>query len=759
MWYDRPAGDWTEALPLGNGRLGAMLFGGVDTDQLLLNEKTIWTACPEPEDRADAAERLDHMRSLLFQGRYWEAEEYCQEEFLAQGWTSCYQPLGCLRTEFTDRTEASDYRRSLDIERAVATVLYEQGGVRHRREAFVSSADDVLVVRLSAGRPGSLSLSLTLDHPADLRGEGVSSDTMKLAGQAGHGDEQKGVKFQAWMRLLHEGGSVETGTDRIHIAHADSVTVLLAAATDYNPDDPAQPRPHDLGAECRDRLDVASGMPYEQMLERHVAEHRRLFDRVSLNISLPRGADLPMDERVRQLREGAEDPELLLFYFHYCRYVLISSSRPGSPPSNLQGVWNPLLYPPWHSHYQYNVNSQENYWFAEALNLAECHEPYLDFTERLTEAGKRTARLFGCRGSVSAGAFTDVWFTSRCNGSTVWGMWVMAGAWNAHHLMEHYRFTQDEGFLRQRAYPVLRETSLFLLDWLAEDPETGKLVSGPSASPENRFLDESGNRCSLTMGCACDQEIIWDTFTSLLEAAQTLGIEDPLVRDVRDALDDLALPAIASDGRLMEWRHELEEAEPGHRHVSHLFGLMPGNRISVRKTPDLARAVKASVDGRLANDYDAQGWSLGWVAAILVRLGEGDRALDLIKGSYCRKLYPNLFVDAHDQVQVGDMMGVPADMAEMLVQSQDSEIHLLPALPAEWEAGSLRGFCARGAFTVDLNWAGGKLQTATVLSAKGGRCVLRYGEDVVTIDTEPNTECSVPLGTGMPSPDGTGEGD
>jgi len=687
------------------------------------------------------------MRRLLFEGKYWEAEQYCQEEFLAQGWTSCYQPPGYLRMEFADRTEASHYRRSLDIERAVATVLYEQGGVRHRREAFVSSVDDVVVIRLSTDRPGGVSLDLTLEHPAGLRGEVVSANTMKLAGQAGHGDEQKGVKFEAWLRVLHKGGSAEAGTDRLHISGADSVTMLLTAATDYNADDPAQPRSDDLGAECRERLDAVSDMPYEQMVRRHVAEHRRLFDRVSLTIDLPRGPDVPMDERVRRVRDGAQDPELLLFYFHYCRYVLISSSRPGSPPSNLQGVWNPLLSPPWHSHYQYNVNSQENYWFAEALNLAECHEPYLDFTQRLTEAGKRTARLFGCRGSVSAGAFTDVWHTSRCHGRTVWGMWVMAGPWNAHHLMEHYRFTLDRDFLKERAWPVLRETCLFLLDWLTEDPETGELVSGPSASPENRFLDENGNRCSLTMGCACDQEIIWDAFTSLLEAAQALGIEDPLVQDVRKALDALALPAIAPDGRLLEWRHGPQEAEPGHRHVSHLWGLMPGHRVSVRKTPRLARAVKASVDGRLANNYHAQGWSLGWVAAILVRLAEGDRAFDLIEDSYCRKLYPNLFVDAHDQVQVGDMMGVPAAMAEMLVQSQDGEIHLLPALPAQWQAGSLKGFRARGGFTVDLSWAEGKLRTVTVLSARGGRCTLRYGEDVVTIDTEPNTQHSVSIGT------------
>ena len=606
--------------------------------------------------------------------------------------------------------------------------------------------DDVVVLRLSADGPGTLSLDVTLDHPAGTTGAAVSPDMVKLAGQAGHGDEQMGVRFEAWARVLHQGGTALAEGDRVRIDGAESVTVLIAAATDYNSDDPAEPRSDDLAAECRARLDAVADMPYAELVERHVAGHRRLFQRASLAVDLPPGPDLPMDERVRRVREGAEDPELLLFYFHYCRYVLISSSRPGSPPSNLQGVWNPLLSPPWHSHYQYNVNSQENYWFTEALNLSECHEPYLDFTERWTEAGKGTAELYGCRGSVSAGAFSDVWLTSRCHGNTVWGMWVMAGPWNARHLMEHYRFTLDEDFLRERAYPVLRQTCLFLLDWLTEDPETGELVSGPSTSPENRFLDEDGNRCTLTMGCACDQEVIWDAFTSLIEADGILGTEDPLVSDVRDALDALALPAIASDGRLKEWRHDLPEAEPGHRHVSHLWGLMPGNRLSLRRTPDLARAVRASLDGRLAGNYHAQGWSLGWVTALLVRLGEGDRALDLIEESYSRKLYPNLFVDAHNQVQVGDMMGVPAAMAEMLVQSQDGEVHLLPALPAQWQAGSLTGFCARGGFTIDLSWAEGTLRTAAVLSARGGPCTLRYGENVVTVDTQPDVACEVPLG-------------
>jgi alpha-L-fucosidase 2 len=325
-------------------------------------------------------------------------------------------------------------------------------------------------------------------------------------------------------------------------------------------------------------------------------------------------------------------------------------------------------------------------------------------------------------------------------------MWFAAGAWNLLHYMDHYWFNPDRNFLRERAWPVLRESCLFFLDWLVPDPATGELVSGPSTSPENRFLDEDGNVCCITMGCACDQELIWHTFRNFLMAAEELGIDDDeLLDDVRGTMDRLAMPTIGSDGRIMEWREEFPESEPGHRHVSHLLGLMPGDRIGLRKTPELARAALASIDGRFAHGYHAQGWSLGWVASLLVRLGKGDRTLELIEDTYTQKLYPNLFVDAHGNVQVGDMMGVTAAIAEMLVQSQDGDIHLLPALPAEWRSGSLKGFCARGGFVVDARWADGRLTSATIHSRAGGPCSVRYGDRVIALETEAGTDHVVRL--------------
>ncbi len=736
LWYDAPAQEWTCALPVGNGKLGAMLFGGVQRERVLLNEDTIWAGGVREMHRPDSAGRIRKMRELLFERKYAEAEQYCREQFMVEDTVhGRYQPLGALHMEFDLGAEATDYRRELDIADAVGTVTFRQNGVQYRRRLFASAVDQVIVLRLSASEPGSIDLTLSVDRPCGLRGEAVCDDTLVLQGRSGDGNPPPGVGFEGWVRVLTDGGRCEATREGVRVGGADAVTVLVAAATDYNLADPASPLSKDLGAECRARLAAAAARPFEQLLREHVRDHRRFFDRLTLDIECPDMTHLPMDRRVAALKEGGEDPQLLLFYFHYCRYLLICASRPGSMPSNLLGVWNPMLNPPWHCHYQYNVNTQENYWIAEPLALSDCHEPFFDLTEALLPSGRRAAEAFGCRGFTAAGAYTTAWLVTACQGATSWGMWVVGGGWNLQHFMQHYRFTLDRQFLQQRTYPLLAEQATFFLDWLVEDPETGELVSGPSASPENRFLDEDGNRCVVSMGCSCDQEVIWDTFTNLLEAAEVLGLEDELTRAVEDALERLAMPAIGSDGRLMEWRQEFQEAEPGHRHVSHLYGGMPGNRITVRKTPELAEAVRQSINGRLEAGYHAQGWSLGWVVSILVRLLDGQKALELIENMYCPKLYPNLFIDAHGQVQVGDMMGVPAAMAEMLVQSHDGEIQLLPALPEKWSKGALSGFCAEGAFSVSMQWQDGELQSAAISSRKGGPCTVRYGNRVATLNT------------------------
>jgi len=747
LWYDAPAPDWTWGLPLGNGRLGAMVFGGVTEDRVILNEKSVWEGVTPPKHRPNAKQLLDHIRELLFDGRYAEANRLCQDEFLhKRDRGRRYQPLGDLRLSFDATGEATDYVRRLDIGEAVGSVEFRQDGVRHLRETFVSAVDDVVVVRLSADAPGSLSFTVTFDRPLPTECEVVGPDMVRMHGHSAMDSESVGVAYEAWLRVVPEGGTLEVAGDGLRVSGADAATLLVTAATDYNLADPMRPREGDPALECRAILHEAAKKPYATLRADAVAEHRRLFDRVALALALPPGPEAPIDERIRCAKDGADDPDLLLFYFHYCRYIFISSGRPGSLPANLQGVWNPLIHPPFGSYFQYNVNFQENYWFAESLNLAECHEPFFDLTEALFDSGRESARAFGCRGFCPAGALTGAWLSTVPTGRTSWGMWVVAGAWNLLHYMDHYWFNMDRDFLRDRAWPLLRESCLFFLDWLVPDPKTGELVSGPSTSPENHFLDADGNRCCITMGCACDQELIWHTFRNFLVAADELGIsDDGLLDDVRTAMGRLAMPSIGSDGRLMEWREEFTEAEPGHRHVSHLVGLMPGDRVSLRKTPELARAALASLDGRFAHGYHAQGWSLGWVASLLVRLGLGDRTLGLIEGTYTQKLYPNLFVDAHGNVQVGDMMGVSAAIAEMFVQSQEGDLHLLPALPTKWQRGSLKGFCARGGFVVDAEWADGRLTSATIHSRMGGPCAVRYGDTVATLETEAGADYALPL--------------
>ena len=735
---DRPARGWSSALPLGNGRLGAMIYGGVARDQVLLNEKTIWAGPPVPVMQPDARRHVAELRRLLSAGRHFDAERYCQRHLLAPRISPrSYQPAGYLSMELGHGQAAvRDYRRRLDLHTAVATVEYRCAGVRHRREAFVSAADDVVVLRLDTDEP-CVGATFALQHPAGANGvtDRRSGAELVMTARAGHGGEHAGVRFAVVVRLIADGdgGPVDT-PESLRVRGARSVTVLVAVATDYRLDDPSRPLSGDLTGACRRRLDGAAGRPYAELRARHESDHRRLFGRVDLQLAVDTSGDRATDARVSAAAAGVSDPGLLLLYFHYCRYLFITASRPGTLPANLQGVWNPLLRAPWHSDYHLNVNLQEAYWLAEPLALPECHEPLFHLTERLRVAGGRAARELGCRGFF-AGVDTDAWGYAAVYGEPLWGMWLMGAAWCAQHMIDHYRYTQDRAFLSERAYPVLRECTLFLLDWLAVDPDDGALVSGPGASPENRFLDASGRACSLSMGCACDQEIIWHAFDGFIEAAEILEIDDGLLHQVRAARDRLALPAIGSDGRLREWRHEPAEAEPGHRHVSHLYGLMPGYRVQPDRDPELARAAQRSIEHRLRHDYDAQGWSLGWMAALLARLRLGDRALELIERSFARKLYPNLFVDAHGQVQVGDMMGVAAAITEMLLQSHAGIIHLLPALPAAWADGSFRGFRARGACSVDARWRGGVLTEAVIRADRGGRCRVRYGSTVKDLQT------------------------
>ncbi len=871
LWYDRPASAWTEALPVGNGRLGAMVFGGVESERIQLNEQSIWAGPPVSENPDDLAEVIAQARELFFAGRPADGERLIGERAMAPrisprsqqtlgdlrlrmllpdrqeiapmritGWRSGGElqspDLAQLATAFDDsqwpkpqaldipqnttvtyratftlaaeqiashlselrlspiddssiiwingneigRTTQwdrshtfdaasalrvgenviaiaasniggpgsmassvvlvssgvpQDYRRELDLDTAIATTTFSIAGVEYTREVFASPVDDVIAVHLTASEAGALSFDASLSHPATVGIYAESDTRLVMGGRASHGERHLGVRFHAVLDIAATDGEIRQHANTIQVRGATEALLLIGASTDYNFDDPTTPLDHDRPGAAADAIELARTKGFSRIRGEHIQEHQRLFRRCSIDLGQSEHADQPTDARLRRIidgvNEGATDVGLEELLFQYGRYLLICSSRPGTMPANLQGIWNEHLEAPWNADYHLNINIQMNYWPAEVTNLSECHMPLFDFMERMVPGGRDLATKMGCDG-IAFGHTTDAWLRSSVQGRPVWGMWPHGAGWLSQHMHEHYRFTGDKQFLRERAMPFTREVLRFYLDWLVEDPKTGLLVSGPTTSPENTYLLD-GQRLSLSMGPTMDQQIIREVFRDYFAALEILNSETgvtPLQVEAMEAVLRLAGTPVGDDGRIMEWDKPYEEAEPGHRHMSHLYALHPSHQITQEGTPDLFAAARKTIEHRLARGGGHTGWSRAWLINMFARLLDGDEAHEHVRLLLAKSTHPNLF-DNHPPFQIDGNFGATAGIAEMLLQSHEGEIRLLPALPKAWATGSVRGLVARPGIEVDLQWENRRLVEVTLRARQDTEVTIRSARGLI----------------------------
>ncbi|MBE6052932.1 MAG: glycoside hydrolase family 95 protein [Clostridium sartagoforme] len=751
LWYRKPADRWVEGLPLGNGTLGAMVLGRIFNERIALNEDTLWTGIPKDKTNYKSKNYLDRVRELINNEDYYEAQEIINNEMLS-GYTESYSPLGNLYLDFYyEDDECLNYTRELDLDKALVTVKYNIGNIEIKRETFISAKDKVLVMKITSDKKKSLNFDVRLNSllnsniykdekglilkgiaPIELLPSYVNNEDI-IYDKNG----EQGTKFCTRIRVNNVDGKIDINEEIIRIRNSSEVILLLSASTNFEEFNIKQ------GSSGRNEealskiiIDKASYLSYEKLFNNHLKEYSELFTRVEFNLEEEVNKEaIPTDERLEGLKSGEEDLDLVTLYFHYGRYLLISSSRSGSEPANLQGIWNEEIRPPWSSNYTININTEMNYWPAEVCNLSECHEPLLNMIKDLSISGRKTAKEeFNCEG-WTANHNVDIWRYSRTvRGSCEWGYWPMGGPWLTQHIWEHYDFTRDNEFLKEY-YDVLKESANFLLSWLKEDSD-GVLNTIPSTSPENNFLDHKRRACAASKSSTMDISIARDLFTNIIKASEELEIDLEFREKIKSALDKLPKYKINKFGGIQEWFKDFEEKEPGHRHISHLFGLYPGKEITEYKNKDLLEACKNTLSRRLSQGGGHTGWSCAWIINFYARLKDSDLSYKYLKTLLNKLTYPNLFC-VHPPFQIDGNFGGTAGIAEMLIQSHTDYIEILPSIPKAWKCGQVKGLKARGGFTIDISWKDSRLISIKIKSKAEGICNVkyrRYLEDYSTIE-------------------------
>jgi alpha-L-fucosidase 2 len=756
LWYNQPAEFFEESLVLGNGKLGATVFGGANSDKIYLNDATLWSGEPVNANmNPEAYKNISAIREALKNENYKLADELNKK---IQGKNSeSFAPLGTLEINNSEKGKAINYHRELDISNAISKVSYEMAGIKYTREYFVSAPDQTMVIKLTSDQKGALNFDINLKSLLKSTVE-VRNNILVMTGFAPiHENEgytllpkykdvkERGTRFTTLIQIKKTDGKITNSRETLSLKEATEAIIYVSVATSFNGFDknPSTEGVDDIAIALQN-LNKTFAKPFDKVKENHIADYQKFYNRVTLDLGKTTAPDLPTDERLLRYADGKEDKNLEILYFQYGRYLLISSSRTMGVPANLQGIWNPYLNPPWSSNYTMNINLEENYWLAENTNLSEMHLPLLSFIKNLSVTGKVTAKTFyGVNKGWAAAHNSDIWAMSNPVGQfgkedPSWACWPLSGAWLSTHIWEHYVFTQDKEFLKKEGYPIMKGASEFFLEWMITDKK-GNLITSPSTSPENKYITPDGFIGATMYGGTADLAMIRECFDKTIKAAQVLNTDADFRAKLETALSKLHPYQVGKKGNLQEWYFDWNDEDPKHRHQSQLFGLFPGDYITPLKTPDLANAAKETLE--IKGD-ETTGWSKGWRINLWARLWDGNRAYKMFRellryvdpdGKKTKTprrgggTYPNLF-DAHPPFQIDGNFGCAAAVAEMLVQSNENEIRLLPALPDAWESGTVKGICARGGFEIEMEWSNKTLNKVVVFSKKGGKTVLINGD-------------------------------